>query len=329
MAHFFNGPPQNDPAQPFGPGAKNDFAAVNDHGRDNFSVFFESDDDDDEEEEEEKKAPAKHFDDGENQAKSNDTTGPAPNAAAATSSLAENDLGPIDQDSDILPPSLPPTLKRLNTLGREEELRGLTTHYAVEMAHLVAEAGDGVDEGGGVGVGEGEGIMCAPLEGLREMNSFYHKHKYQYAHSSELGNGEAGAPAATRKIMRELVNELPKALVADARGTIFVRYDSVYPRYLRALITGSEGTVYSSGIFMFDIYLQTDYPNTPLNIVHVTKGANTVHASHSPGGFSPNLHQDSGKVCLSLLGTWKGKVHMHTHTLSPHRHTHTHIHTHT
>ena len=29
-----------------------------------------------------------------------------------------------------------------------------------------------------------------------------------------------------------------------------------------------------------------------------------VYGNHTPGGFSPNLHRDSGKVCLSLLGTW-------------------------
>ena len=33
-------------------------------------------------------------------------------------------------------------------------------------------------------------------------------------------------------------------------------------------------------------------------------GATLVQAHHSPGGFSPNLHRSSGKVCLSLLGTW-------------------------
>mmetsp|Transcript_80163 Transcript_80163/g.156763 ORF Transcript_80163/g.156763 Transcript_80163/m.156763 type:complete len:273 (-) Transcript_80163:12-830(-) len=31
-----------------------------------------------------------------------------------------------------------------------------------------------------------------------------------------------------------------------------------------------------------------------------------VYANNGPGGFSPNLHQSSGKVCLSLLGTWDG-----------------------
>ena len=31
-----------------------------------------------------------------------------------------------------------------------------------------------------------------------------------------------------------------------------------------------------------------------------------VSANNGPGGFSPNLHRDTGKVCLSLLGTWNG-----------------------
>jgi hypothetical protein len=31
-----------------------------------------------------------------------------------------------------------------------------------------------------------------------------------------------------------------------------------------------------------------------------------VKGNHTPGGFSPNLHRDTGKVCLSLLGTWEG-----------------------
>ena len=41
-------------------------------------------------------------------------------------------------------------------------------------------------------------------------------------------------------------------------------------------------------------------------IKHISKGCTLCHANNGPGGFSPNLHQSSGKVCLSLLGTWSG-----------------------
>ena len=67
-----------------------------------------------------------------------------------------------------------------------------------------------------------------------------------------------------------------------------------------------KGTPYFNGCFMFDIYLCDDYPVKPLQIKHVSRGATQCHANNGPGGFSPNLHQSSGKVCLSLLGTWSG-----------------------
>ena len=44
----------------------------------------------------------------------------------------------------------------------------------------------------------------------------------------------------------------------------------------------------------------------PALLTQVTKNASMVSANNGPGGFSPNLHRDTGKVCLSLLGTWNG-----------------------
>lgn len=75
---------------------------------------------------------------------------------------------------------------------------------------------------------------------------------------------------------------------------------------MRACLIGVEGTPYSNGVFVFDIYCPPDYPNTNCLVTHVTRNGSLVHANNGPGGFSPNLHNDSGKVCLSLLGTWDG-----------------------
>ena len=66
------------------------------------------------------------------------------------------------------------------------------------------------------------------------------------------------------------------------------------PQYLRAVLTGIEGTPYASGIFLFDIFLPADYPKAPCLCTHVTPNAHLVHANNGPGGFSPNLH--SGEV---------------------------------
>merc|ERR1712228_1163326 len=61
-----------------------------------------------------------------------------------------------------------------------------------------------------------------------------------------------------------------------------------------------------NGCFLFDIYLPDEYPVKPCKVKHVSNGAQLCHANNGPGGFSPNLHQSTGKVCLSLLGTWSG-----------------------
>ncbi|KAI8615882.1 hypothetical protein BC830DRAFT_1120424 [Chytriomyces sp. MP71] len=65
---------------------------------------------------------------------------------------------------------------------------------------------------------------------------------------------------------------------------------------LRVLMVGPAGTPYEGALFLFDVSLPTDYPNTPPNVFF-----------HSWGGgrMNPNLYED-GKVCLSLLGTWSG-----------------------
>jgi ubiquitin-protein ligase len=65
------------------------------------------------------------------------------------------------------------------------------------------------------------------------------------------------------------------------------------------MVAGPEGTPYAGGLFEFDCFLPMDYPNKP-PLMHLrTTGGGSV-------GFNPNLYS-SGKVCLSLLGTWPGR----------------------
>ena len=54
----------------------------------------------------------------------------------------------------------------------------------------------------------------------------------------------------------------------------------------------------AGGCFVFDAYIQSDFPNSPPLISHATSRINKFR-------FNPNLY-DCGKVCLSLLGTWSG-----------------------
>ncbi|XP_071716485.1 putative ubiquitin-conjugating enzyme E2 38 [Rutidosis leptorrhynchoides] len=64
---------------------------------------------------------------------------------------------------------------------------------------------------------------------------------------------------------------------------------------LRAAIIGAEGTPYHDGLFFFDVCFPRDYPNSPPLVKYHSGG---LH-------INPNLYK-SGKVCLSLLNTWKG-----------------------
>jgi ubiquitin-protein ligase len=88
------------------------------------------------------------------------------------------------------------------------------------------------------------------------------------------------------------VNQLP----IDYDSSIFVRADEDNPMIIRALITGPVDTPYDSGCFIFDIYTPADYPN---------KAPLFWFMNHGGKRFNPNLY-DSGKVCLSVLGTYVG-----------------------
>eukprot|EP00937_MAST-01D_sp_MAST-1D-sp2_P001911 g1911.t1 len=153
------------------------------------------------------------------------------------------------------------------------------------------------------------------VEGLKARHAYSDKAEAEAKAEVKAEEGVKGAGAGTgagasagcaRRIMRELRRELPRALDLGPRGAMFVRFDEEAMQFMRALVTGVEGTPYACGAFVFDIFCPADYPQTNCLVKHITPGANTVKGRHTPGGFSPNLHADSGKVCLSLLGTWQG-----------------------
>jgi len=64
-----------------------------------------------------------------------------------------------------------------------------------------------------------------------------------------------------------------------------------------ALIVGSSDTPYFSGNYFFEFKYPTDYPHSPPKVKYLTNGNNIR--------FNPNLYT-CGKVCISLLNTWRG-----------------------
>lgn len=100
----------------------------------------------------------------------------------------------------------------------------------------------------------------------------------------------------TMKRLSQEYGSLMKSLPIFFESSIFVRVDEQNMRKLKVLITGPDGTPYDSGCFIFDVVMEDGYPH------HTPKMNFTNHGGKR---FNPNLY-DTGKVCLSLLGTWGG-----------------------
>ncbi len=64
-----------------------------------------------------------------------------------------------------------------------------------------------------------------------------------------------------------------------------------------ALIIGTTDTPYFGGNYFFELNFPTDYPHSPPKVKYCTNGLGVR--------FNPNLYV-CGKVCVSLLNTWRG-----------------------
>ena len=141
---------------------------------------------------------------------------------------------------------------------------------------------------------------------IESVEGLFDRHHYKHKLPTEgSGNGSSGSESL-KAILKELKKDLPSNLQLSTHASMFLRYDEERPHFLQTMLTGVAGSPYESGCFIFDIFIPDTYPQTNCLVTHTTRNASLVHANNGPGGFSPNLHRDSGKVCLSLLGTWDG-----------------------
>jgi ubiquitin-protein ligase len=114
--------------------------------------------------------------------------------------------------------------------------------------------------------------------------------------------GEQIAPGVSRReLMRCVASEVPYHSSSHPHYwsfTVVMLADEDGYEVLQAMITVFDGSPYSWGCFIFDIYLLPMYPNTPPKLKLLTTGGKRVR-------FNPNLSA-SGKVCVWLGGTWAG-----------------------
>lgn len=74
-----------------------------------------------------------------------------------------------------------------------------------------------------------------------------------------------------------------------------------------AMIIGPQETPYFGGNYFFEFTYPTTYPHNPPSVKYCTNGNNVR--------FNPNLYK-CGKVCVSLLNTWKGEQWTSCQTIS-------------
>ncbi len=65
-----------------------------------------------------------------------------------------------------------------------------------------------------------------------------------------------------------------------------------------AMIVGPEDTPYFGGFYFFRFQFPSDYPYSPPTV--------TYHTNDGHIRFNPNLY-GNGKVCISILNTWRGE----------------------
>ncbi|KAL6700553.1 ubiquitin-conjugating enzyme/RWD-like protein [Trichoderma pleuroticola] len=102
--------------------------------------------------------------------------------------------------------------------------------------------------------------------------------------------------------MDQSIIRISKELSDIQKGSdlaIAVACRDVDVRNVRALIMGPHETPYEFGFFEFAIRFNRDYPSKSPNVQGITTNGGRCR-------FNPNIYS-SGKVCLSILGTWRGE----------------------
>jgi ubiquitin-conjugating enzyme E2 O len=103
-------------------------------------------------------------------------------------------------------------------------------------------------------------------------------------------------PRSDSRLFAKAAQRESKLLLSSLPPGVFVCACEQRMDLMRAVILGPAKTPYEDGLFVFDIHLPADYPNSPPSVLF-----------HSFGDrLNPNLY-NNGKVCLSLLGTWVGQ----------------------
>ena len=106
------------------------------------------------------------------------------------------------------------------------------------------------------------------------------------------------------RLLKDVKNIIQNPLTEN--GIYYIHDDSDLLKGY-ALIIGPEDTPYFGGYYFFELKFPFDYPHTPPKVTYCTNGGDIR--------FNPNLYK-CGKVCVSLLNTWRGEQWTSCQTIS-------------
>ena len=106
------------------------------------------------------------------------------------------------------------------------------------------------------------------------------------------------------RLLRDVRNIMKNPLTENG---IYYTHDDEDMLKGYALIIGPSETPYFGGNYFFEIQYPANYPHSPPHVIYCTNGDNIR--------FNPNLYK-CGKVCVSILNTWRGEQWTSCQTIS-------------
>tara|TARA_B100001027_G_C16201171_1_gene300650 strand:+ start:212 stop:937 length:726 start_codon:yes stop_codon:yes gene_type:complete len=98
-----------------------------------------------------------------------------------------------------------------------------------------------------------------------------------------------------KRLQKDIIDIIKNPLTDNG---IYYSHDDTNMLKGYAVIFGPDDTIYRYGSYIFEFSFPTNYPYSPPKLNYMTNDGITR--------FHPNLYRN-GKVCISILNTWKGE----------------------
>ena len=101
--------------------------------------------------------------------------------------------------------------------------------------------------------------------------------------------------SARKRLQKDIIQIIKEPL---SEHGIYYAHDENNFLHGYAIVIGPSDSIYRHGCYCFKFEFPTNYPFSPPKLTYMTNDGTTR--------FHPNLYR-SGKVCISILNTWKGE----------------------